>query len=68
MIKRKKVLVAAVGSILLATAAYAATQLAVKAPIALSDGGLGDKPKIQRSGDGTGARQGSCRLSHAAFF
>jgi hypothetical protein len=53
MIKRKKVLVAAVGSALVATAAYAATQLAVKAPIALSDGGLGDKPKIQRSGDGT---------------
>ncbi|MCM5570147.1 choice-of-anchor O protein [Burkholderiaceae bacterium FT117] len=33
--------------------AYAATQITVGTPIALSSGGNGDKPKIQRTGDGT---------------
>jgi hypothetical protein len=42
--------VAAMG---LATAAYAATQISVRTPIAVSDGISGDKPKVQRLGDGT---------------
>lgn len=36
-----------------ATAAYAATQITVQTPFALSDGASGDKPKIMRLGDGT---------------
>ena len=37
----------------LASAAYAATQITVQTPIAISDGISADKPKIQRLGDGT---------------
>lgn len=36
-----------------ATAAIAATLITVKEPFALSDGVMGDKPKLQRAGDGT---------------
>jgi MYXO-CTERM domain-containing protein len=36
-----------------ASAAFAATQITVQTPFALSDGASGDKPKIQRLGDGT---------------
>jgi hypothetical protein len=35
-----------------ATAAIAATLITVKEPIAVSDGIMGDKPKLQRAGDG----------------
>ena len=53
MVMRRKVFAATIGTALFATAAYAATQLVVQTPIGLSTGGLGDKPKIQRAGDGT---------------
>jgi hypothetical protein len=42
-----------VGLATIAGVAYAATQISIGTPIALSDGGNGDKPKIQRAGDGT---------------
>jgi hypothetical protein len=32
---------------------YAAVQITVKTPIAVSDNTSGDKPKMQRAGDGT---------------
>ena len=35
------------------TAAIAATAITVKVPFDLSDGTMGDKPKLQRAGDGT---------------
>ncbi len=35
------------------TAAIAATAITVKEPFAVSDGVMGDKPKLQRAGDGT---------------
>lgn len=44
---------ALVGLAAIAGVAYAATQISVNAPFALSDGENGDKPKIQRAGDGT---------------
>ena len=40
------------GIALAATAAYAAIQITVNTPVAHSDGSFGDKPKIQRAGDG----------------
>ncbi|MEZ5604668.1 MAG: hypothetical protein R3E41_10770 [Burkholderiaceae bacterium] len=43
----------ALGALMIAGAAYAATQIAINTPIAISDGGNGDKPKVQRGGDGT---------------
>ena len=49
---RKKLLVA-MAAVFAATAAYAATQITISTPFALSDNGNGDKPKIQRAGDGT---------------
>lgn len=36
-----------------ARVAYAAYQITVNTPIAVSDGIMGDKPKLQRAGDGT---------------
>jgi hypothetical protein len=44
---------AILGAMGLASAAYAATQITVQTPFALSDGISGDKPKLQRLGDGT---------------
>jgi len=49
---RKKTLAVAGGAVLAATAAYAAIQITVNTPIAVSDGTFGHKPKIQRAGDG----------------
>src|SRR5690606_5301811 len=43
----------ALGALIIAGAAYAATQITINTPIAISDGGNGDKPKVQRGGDGT---------------
>ncbi len=51
-LKKKKVVIA-VALAITAGAAYAATQITVNPPFALSDNGNGDKPKIQRAGDGT---------------
>jgi hypothetical protein len=51
--KLSKKYVVILGAMGLASAAYAATQITVQTPIAVSDGVLGDKPKIQRLGDGT---------------
>lgn len=42
----------ALTTVAVATAAVAATIITVNTPIALSDGVSGDKPKIQRAGDG----------------
>jgi len=43
-----------IGAALCTTAAVAAvTRLTISTPIAVSDGSAGDKPKIQRAGDGT---------------
>jgi hypothetical protein len=42
----------ACGLALVVTMAYAAVQIVVGTPIAISDGSFGDKPKIQRTGDG----------------
>lgn len=50
-IKRKHI--GAMTAIAVATAAVAATVITVKTPFALSDGTMGDKPKLQRLGDGT---------------
>lgn len=45
--------IAVLGAIALtATAVYAAIQITINTPIAISDGTYGDKPKIQRAGDG----------------
>jgi hypothetical protein len=41
------------GAIAVAGLAYAATQITVNPPIGLNDGVSGDKPKMQRAGDGT---------------
>lgn len=46
-------LVVAMAAVFVATAAYAATQITINTPFALSDNGNGDKPKVQRAGDGT---------------
>lgn len=43
----------ALGGLAAAGVAYAATQISVNTPIQVSDGTNGDKPKIQRGGDGT---------------
>ena len=44
----------ALSAVAVATAAYAAvTTIVVQTPFDLSDGTMGDKPKIQRAGDGT---------------
>lgn len=43
----------ALGALMIAGAAYAAIQITINTPIAISDGGNGDKPKVQRGGDGT---------------
>lgn len=48
--KKYLAVLAAMGA---ATIAQAATQITVQAPIAVSDGTSGDKPKVQRLGDGT---------------
>lgn len=45
--------VGAMTAVAVATAAIAATVITVKTPFALSDGTMGDKPKLQRLGDGT---------------
>jgi hypothetical protein len=44
---------AVLGTVVVAGLAYAAAQITVKEPFALSDGTMGDKPKLQRAGDGT---------------
>jgi len=51
--KLSKKHLAILGVMGVATVAYAATQITVQTPIPISDGVLGDKPKIQRLGDGT---------------
>ena len=51
--KLNKKYLAILGVLGVATVAYAATQITVQTPIAVSDGISGDKPKIQRLGDGT---------------
>ncbi len=43
----------AMTAVAVATAAVAATVITVKTPFDLSDGTMGDKPKLQRAGDGT---------------
>jgi len=43
----------AIAAATVATLAVAATVITVKTPITVSDGILGDKPKLQRAGDGT---------------
>lgn len=43
----------ALTAVAVATAAVAATVITVRTPFALSDGTMGDKPKLQRTGDGT---------------
>jgi hypothetical protein len=52
MKQRKSRIAILTGIALAATAAYAAIQISINTPIALSDGSLGHKPKIQRAGDG----------------
>lgn len=49
----KKPLALGIAAVLASGAVYAAVQITVNAPIAISDNTLGDKPKIQRAGDGT---------------
>lgn len=49
VLKRWPVLV---GLAAVAGVAYAATQITISRPVALSEGGNGDKPKIQRAGNG----------------
>lgn len=53
MTLRKKPIALAIGALLAATAAYAATQIQLNNEITLSEGGNGHKPKIQRASDGT---------------
>jgi len=51
-LKRSKLAIGLAG-IAVAGVAYAAYQITVNTPIAVSDGIMGDKPKLQRAGDGT---------------
>ena len=51
-LKRSKLAIGLAG-IAVAGVAYAAYQITVNTPIAVSDGTMGDKPKLQRAGDGT---------------
>lgn len=51
--KLKRKHIGAMTAIAVATAAVAATVITVNTPFALSDGISGDKPKLQRAGDGT---------------
>ena len=51
-LKRSKLAIGLAG-IAVAGVAYAAYQITVNTPISVSDGIMGDKPKLQRAGDGT---------------